>query len=714
MIQPSDQRATPSHLKLLPLALAVGVLAGGQAGAQTAPAAAAAPADKASAAPQQVVVQVKRDKAEESFKADRSDTATRSGTDLQDVPAAITMITAKVLETQQALSVQDALANTSSVRTTSSPQGRPSYAIRGLTQGSGLINGLANGSTDPGVDSVERIEVLKGPQAILAGTNLLGGVVNVVLKRPTTETVRLLSLQYGTNDDVTVAADLAGALTSDGRLSYRLNASESDARTAIGGVGYTGRSNGSLLPQLRWKDAGTDLTVGASINRRFSPVPAYTMAVLGEIRQPPTKPLSNTEDGFGGRGQGLFYRLEQSLGRDITLVSRLNKGWNSSSQQVYSPAFPIDEANAVWLFFPSKRVTTSQELVGDHYLRLQFDTGPVAHKLAVGLNHSHTTLNGSFANASGVTVDVFSPTPDNFDAVYGAPSSLDQVKGRETGVYLQDMMTFGDFNLLLGLRHNRYKQTAKGSVVGFPDFDSTVELKQNHTTPSVGMVYKLSHGLSAYASYAQGFVPTGGLDCNNNALKPTTSVNKEVGLKFETSDGRLGATLGLFDLNQNNTVIPDQLTGCSNQVTSQRNKGLEVDVQGQLATGLSAIFNYTYARYTMPEVAAQIGDAGFPRHKASLWATYDFQSAAWRGWSLGLGANATSSSEGSFYRIDRFRVPGSITVDTSVAYTQADWSLRLGVKDLFDAERYRTTQTASFVPLAPGRSLVATLRKSFH
>ena len=80
MIQPSDQRATPSHLKLLPLALAVGVLAGGQAGAQTAPAAAAAPADKASAAPQQVVVQVKRDKAEESFKADRSDTATRSGT----------------------------------------------------------------------------------------------------------------------------------------------------------------------------------------------------------------------------------------------------------------------------------------------------------------------------------------------------------------------------------------------------------------------------------------------------------------------------------------------------------------------------------------------------------------------------------------------------------------------------------------------------------
>ncbi len=661
-----------------------------------------------------VVVRAKRDQAELGFKASRSDTASRSGSDLQDVPSAVAILTAKVLETQQALSVQDALANVSSVRTISSVQGRPSYAIRGYAQGSGLVNGLSNGSTDPGVDSVQRIEVLKGPQAILAGSSMLGGAVNVVLKKPTAENIKTMSLQYGTNDDRTVAVDLAGAAAADGRLSYRLNASDADARTALGDVGYKGRSNSSVLPQLRWKDEDTDLTVSVYLGRRFNPVPAHTMAVGGVIQAPPTMRLSHQDDGFTGRTKSLFYALEQSLGHDITLVSRLNKSWVDISSQVFTPSFPYDETSSLWRFSSGRQTNVGDSLTGDHYLRFKLDTGPVAHKLSVGFNHAQDTSDTLQYSGKGVTASVFSPTPVDFPNTIGAASTLSHLRTKDRGVYVQDLMAFGDFNLLLGLRHNRYSQFATGSYVGLPELDSKVEFKQSHTTPSAGLVYKITPNLSSYVNYAQGFVPTGGLDCANQPLKATTSTNKELGLKFETSDGLLGATLSLFDLNQHNTAIPDALEPCSNQLTSQRNKGLEFDLQGKLATGLNAIVNYTYARYTAPESVVQIGDASFPKQKASVWATYDFQGDAWRGWGMGLGANAVSSSEGSYYLVDRFRVPGSLTVDMSLSYTRPAWSLRLGMKDAFDAERFRPTQLSSFVPLAPGRSATLTWRMSFE
>ncbi|MEN3109690.1 TonB-dependent receptor plug domain-containing protein [Uliginosibacterium paludis] len=190
-------------------ALALSIKADGTLSVLQAPAAAEQAAPVASL--KAITVVAERDQAETSFKVDRTSTSTRSDTDLMDVPASVTVVTAKVLEAQQARSVEDAISQVAGVIYTKSPQGTPSYSIRGYGQTAVTSNGLANSAAaNTNIAGVERIEVLKGPQAILAGAGssggasnpgALGGAVNVVSKKPQAETLRELTVQYGSYGD---------------------------------------------------------------------------------------------------------------------------------------------------------------------------------------------------------------------------------------------------------------------------------------------------------------------------------------------------------------------------------------------------------------------------------------------------------------------------------------------------------------------------------
>lgn len=145
-----------------------------------------------------VTVTANVNEAESQFQATRSDTSSRSGSDLMDLPQSETIITSAVMQSQQATSVEDVLQDVSGVQTTAASQGAASLNIRGLSATT-LSDGLANTfATSANVAGVERIEVLKGPQAVLAGSNSLGGAVNIVVKKPTPDPIANMTLQYGT------------------------------------------------------------------------------------------------------------------------------------------------------------------------------------------------------------------------------------------------------------------------------------------------------------------------------------------------------------------------------------------------------------------------------------------------------------------------------------------------------------------------------------
>ncbi|MGV7207874.1 TonB-dependent siderophore receptor [Oxalobacteraceae bacterium A2-2] len=670
-----------------------------------------------------VLVTARRDQAETSFKADRSDTATRSGTSLHVVPGSVTLLTSKVLESQQATNLTDALRNVSGMKFDQTPQNTTTFQIRGF-QASSDTNGVTDrNATTRGVLSVERIEVLKGPQAILSGGDSLGGAVNIVVKKPQAAPIRDVTAQYGTHEEKMIGADLSGALGSDSRLTYRTIASSDNARGSESGL--NGSTNRSFMQALRWKDRSTDLVVSADTTRMHQPLTRYTFARNdGVILPVPDRLLANPADGFDQSVYRFGYQLEQQLADQLVLISRLQVARQSFDLHApsaaglsYAKGAPPDSPLPNVTFYGSRTRSNDHTTSGDHYLRYLFPTGEVRHKLSVGYNHTLYSLKQYQTTSDSISVPVFTSTPyyfqDNRDRAI-QPIAYSETGQRQRGVYAQDLMSYEKWNLMLNARRTQYQTpdnqstfyTTKGPQSYYYSGTSVL-----HNTGGAGLVYQLNDRTSLYASYAEGFVPNTSLSCAGGFAPPNETKNREAGAKFDLMDSQFTLTTALFSLQRSNQLVYDRVNNCYNTRDAQRTRGAEVDAQGRLLPGLDAIFNYTYSQVTDVGNSAT-AYAGIPKHKASVWAVYQFQSAGMKGWGVGVGIAGVSANLGTTFG-SPFYVPGGSQVDASVFYATGPWNLTLGVKNVFDRLLYSTTVSNSFIPVLPGRTVALTVKRSF-
>lgn len=664
-----------------------------------------------------VTVTAVRGEAETGFKASSSETATRSGADLLDVPQAVTVITAKVIETQQALSIQDVLQNVAGVVTRESAQGLPGYSIRGFTQTSTLSNGI----TDPysgaaNIAGIDRVEVLKGPQAILSGGDSLGGAVNIVTKKPTAETVRDLTLQYGSHEDKSASLDLAGALTESKKLSFRVIGAI--ARADHNDAGFNGRENDYLLAQLRWKDDATDLTVGASYDEQFASQGRYTYALTGDIQPIPRMRLGAEESGVNLQSRALFYSLEHAFSPAVTVVSRMQRTLTEQDMNMWQPRFPMSVANMQIMMGNTSDVSEYRTTSGDHYLRLNFETGPLAHTLSTGINHTNGHRSATRYQGNPVPVSIyqdeqfpFQPIPRDETTLW----SLNVGKSEQKAVFAQDMIRFGNWNALLGLRRTDYESGPYTNT--YPSLGTVTQgekTSMSKTTPTAGLVYNLTQNTSLYASYGEGFLPQfvtvlpcdGGLD-----FPPMESINKELGFKLDSRDGAFSFTSAIFQLDQKNMLHHDLANNCYFPREAQRVRGFETEAAGRLLPGWNLIFNYTFT--DSKDVGSDTLFPGAqPKHQGNLWTTYDFTQGALQGFGLSFGVSVYSKARIGVLASDPW-APGGARVDAGVSYERDDWSLRLGMKNLFDRELFGYSTSVLFVPVYEGRTANLTFRKSF-
>lgn len=670
-----------------------------------------------------VVVVARRDQAETSFKADRSDTATRSGTSLMEVPAGITILTSKVLETQQATSIQSALANVSGMSFKQSPQGTPTFGVRGFGETSLTVNGVGDpGAALSNVLTVERVEVLKGPQAILSGAGSLGGGVNVVTKKPQADPIRTLLVQAGSHRDLTVAGDIAGAVGEDRRLTMRVIAADSEAKTNA--AGYDGRKDVSLLPQLRWKDDSTDLIVGVSYGKQYGPVPEYTFGRRdGVILPSPDMLLGRAEDGFDTRQRRMSYQLDQAITPDIVLVSRLQRSLEDTAVRVRLPLalnYPTGAApnapDGTVLFMGTRSELNQRTTAGDHYLRIQGATGPVGHKLSVGFNHNDSNFHQpNWSGGPPTSVQVYPPAPGQpFGDLVVEASHLDSVSDVSTqqrDVYAQDLMSWGDWSLLVNLRRTHYSNESTSTFP--PKVFVAPKATIQRTTPGVGLVYALSPEVSLYTNYAEGFVPSTLPKCGGGLVPPKSTRNREAGAKFDLFDSKLSVTTAAYELEQSNSTVYYRPGNCYNVRDAQITRGVELDVQGEITRGLNALMNYSFT--TVKDVVnPNAVFTGVPKHKISVWATYTLQDDDWRGLGFGLGMTASSRSRGSTSTRYVQYIPGQAQIDATVFYAQGPWTTTFGVKNVGDRRLYATTPAFEFIPVQEGRNFMLTVKREFN
>lgn len=638
------------------------------------------------------------------YLADATSSVTRTDADLIDVPQSVSVITRDLMDSQQIRTVADAVRNVAGVQSFDYPDGQPLFQIRGFYTGNGMTDGMPNSfeglGNYPPLIGLERVEVLKGPEAILgdaSSNNDFGGMINVVVKKPQSEPVHELSYALGEYGDTQAGLDLAGPLGDSKAWTYRLVLSGEYAdRTQ---QGYHGQRNSYIAPSIGWRGDSSNLVVGAQRLLDRLPVPDHAVLLGDSVSSASPSDLlaGNPSDHSAYQTNRFYYLFEQRLGDDWTLHSRGQYAQQKASQQLWllddpMPSGDVD-ASAQASRYSYAYYTLQNDLTG------RFGQGWLTHTLTLGFDYSRSRI-GRDDEASGnmpynLFTDAALPPAKSMvqlDAGYPEPGGPWSVG---SSLLLQDQLSIGEYwQLLLALRRSAY-ELATYDANGNP-----WNLHKKQWVPNAGLVYKLAPGIALYASTASGFQPDALLGRNGRPLEPAMSRQLEAGAKFNLFDDqtRLTASWYRIMLDRSYDLLSPQALNFDffTPGPGQTNEGVELEFSGRVAPGLDLSSSYTNARISNHDGSRP---TGAPRQRYSLWASYWFQGVVLQGWGVAGGMLARSQSLGQAGDGTYFHIPGQVSVDANVSYRTRRWSMTLGVRNLFARNLYNDDFDTSFVPL---------------
>lgn len=656
-----------------------------------------------------------------SHLADRSRTGTRMDADPMTLPLSVSTVSEELLTRQQALTLSDAVANVAGV--TGSPDG--SFNMRGFSAGV-MRNGnlSADGTTgDVPIVAVSRVEVVKGPEAIIAGVaSRYGGVVNVITKTPQAARVADFTTTIGSRGYYDLGMDVGGAVNEDKTVLVRLVASTQNTDRTLSG--YDGPSSDYIAPSitLRRPSWGTELTAQYEYQNSRKAPDLTVFAFDGELTDDlPIVRLGPKDDGTRTESRVATLSLEQKINEDWSFALRY-----SQDRQERTTASGLNfDGVGFGLPFPSvfsigyRGDTQATINTAKLEVRGRFDTGPIEHKVLATYDDMRSrVIQGSqflSLRSTDLATGEITDRTDEFGPLFGIPGPRlsGGLKPKETGVLLMDQMTWGKWVALAGWRNIRYEpniMVAGAAPLG--QFDKSL--------PSIGLLYRATPEISLYASASKGFEPNLGLyGFDGSPVSPEDAQQVEAGVKALLFHERIAASFSVFAIDQKNVAVPDPEvvdpvcsggTPCYVTVPGVKSNGFEVEVSGRILPRLEMRASYSYN----DKDADNIERSGifYAPHQGGLWATYRFsddQNGWWAGGGLQVrGARNQGTPEDAAN-------PGQTRIDLSGGYDASNWSAIVGVKNVAD-ERLYSVGSGTFgagIAVQP-REFYATLRYRFH
>ncbi|MBB6253248.1 TonB-dependent siderophore receptor [Nitrospirillum iridis] len=654
-----------------------------------------------------IVVMAHRDEAETSLLVRDASTSSRSGASLREQARNTTVISSKLMEDQQAQSVTDALRDAGGVIPNfATVQGGTSYSVRGFGS-TGLTNGLSSsvgnssiaGASQP-VAGLERVEILKGPDALLNGSYSLGGTVNLVTKKPTADPLLNASLEYGSYQTRKGTIDASDALSDDEKISGRLILSGADADRNV--QHYRGDTNYLVAPSLRYKDGKTDAILSAQIYEQNTGVNPYTYMYKGQIAPVRTQPIGPADAGFNASDKEVTYSVEHKATDWLTIVSRGQYQNQDLSFGLYAPFAVL--APTTLLINNGHDEQRNRTWSLDDYARLKFDTLVINHNINIGYSFVQTHDDALDSSKSSffpfsLTTGVVKPIPSIDETSY----SLDY---NERAFYFQDIMTWGAAHLIGGVRQNSFDSTSH-----IPK-QPVSEYSASSSVPSFGAVYDITADLSLFGNYALGYIPNFSLDYTKNRLPDITSKNLEGGLKLSMMDQKLELVASVFRLQQSNVVISDPAhPGYYISTQGQESKGVDLDLRGTILPGWTVVSTFTYSKFD--QLTRKLGAyvAGQPRVKYSLYTSYT--QPVGEDLNLTLSGGLYGNSGSYLNNSGTEKVPDAKQFDINVIGAYKSWQLNVGVKNLFDRRNYGVSTVDSYIPVLESCTWHATLSYKF-
>ena len=633
----------------------------------------------------------------DGYDIEKTRTATKTETPLIDVPQTVTVLSREQLDDQGVESLNDALRYVPGVVLGQGEGHRDQITLRGQsTTADFFLDGLRDDAQyyRP-LYNTDRVEVLKGANALIFGRGGGGGVINRVSKAPEFNKGRT---DFAGGVDSfgawSLAADLDRPLGD--ALAVRLNATYEDF--ANHRDFYAGHFVG-IAPTLGWKlGEATRLVLGYEYadDQRLTDrgVPSFAGT-----------PLKGYDEVFFGSLAANHSEVQAHIARarldhdfSDALTANLAAQY-AHYDKYYGNVYPRAAATATTVEMEAYNSDTIREnWMVQGNLVWKGETGGIGHQLLLGFEASDQLTDakrseGTFGAAatSRITVPLAQrltlPT-----VTFGASSRSSLSKVRALSAYVQDQIDLGDLiKVVLGLRYDDFRITSTNRVNNFRATRS-----DGKWSPRAGLIFKPQENISLYASYAKSFLPQSGdqftvLDATTATLAPEEFRNLEAGVKWDLSE-RLAFTAALFQIDRSNTRANDPVTGVVVQTGKSRTKGFEAAMVGQLAKGLQVTLGYALQdgeiRSTTSAAPAGRTLAQVPRHQFSAWGRYDFTDR------LGLAVGAVRQSQQFATISNAVRMPGFTRIDAALFYKLSDAAhLQLNVENLTDADYFPNAHT---------------------
>ncbi len=648
----------------------------------------------------------------------KTSSATRTDTAVKDIPQALTVITEGQIEDQALRSIADVLTFVPGATPGTGEGNRDQITLRGNnTTADFFIDGLRDDvQYFRDLYNADRIEVLKGPNAMIFGRGGGGGVINRVTKRSTLGLGREVAVISDSEGGVRLTADLDQPLGQ--RAGLRFNAVYENGESFRRDVDLDRYAVNPTIAFLLGPDTRIDVSYEYLHDRRTADrgVPSVSdgnaLTVDG--------PLAGNDRRFFGDPDLSFARVDVHLGTlalehrfngALTLRSRTLLGDYDKFYQNVFPSAAVDGAGMLRLsayndttkrknLFSQTDLIWENRLAGiDQTLLAGFELG-----WQEGRNQRR---NGIFSNSAvgptSIPVPVSSATVDRPVTFIPNGANVD-VEATVAAVYVQNQMRPASWlEIVLGARLDRFNLTIDNRNTGV-----TFERTDRLFSPRVGMILKPLPNLSFYGSYSRSFLPSSGdqfnsLDLTSEALKPEQFDNVEVGAKWEPVPGLL-ATAALYQLDRTNSRAAGPVPGTVVQTGAQRSRGLELGLERSVNDRwqISAGYAWQDAEISETTSAAPKGRKVplVPRHTFSMWSRYDVTDKL----GLGLGVIARTKSFASIS--NQVRLPGYTRVDAAAYYKlMRGVEAQLNVENLFGADYFATAHNDNNI--APGAPTTA-------
>jgi len=620
------------------------------------------------------------------------------------------------------------------------------------------LPGMTGRYGSPPTIGIERVELVKGPMAVLYGQIQPGGFVNLITKKPQansklifdvrTQTFAAPVRNFGDHNSIAGAFDATGAVI-DG-VNYRLLGQV----TRNQGFRNDAYSNQEFLaPSLDFElSPQTNLTLQfeyRATKERFDTGLAapFDGATLATSTKYDITRLASLETVYQNPDN---FRFEKGTSASAYFTHafgdwRVNVGYRhvrSNSEQ--KDITPMNVTKIGGVDFVTRRArhlfTQRKYDYADANVSGSFNTGSIEHKLLVGINGGIDTViedRPKFFSGAQLNVRLYNPdfsTTPAFDSLPNGPIanlSYRDILSRNYGIYVSDLITLTDW-LKVSVAARKFSEFSRT----YPDRRNTPAVVGRRTTkkdflPSAGILIQPTNNITIYGSYAESFVPVDpgllNLQGTNSGFVPITGSQKEAGIKTERLlDGKLGFTAAVYQIDNigqtSQTICNFGNGSCSVQLGKSRSRGFELEGNASPLPNWQIIFGYTYIDAKVlsagPGFEFQVGRRlpNVAKNAANLWTRYDFSN----GFGIGLGVTHTGQREGilptqsnDLLRLD---LPAYTVVDAALYYTRERYSFNLKIGNILNETYYQNSGGGSLgrVQIQPGDPRYLTLTGRFN